>query len=455
MDEEWMESFSTWYIWHMALFIARLGHHSEADGSQKFWMNESSFFRNPHWKTIVPQYHPNGDTVQGYRSSLGTPTHCNTENGNINLTNMLSARSIRSTMRGVTKPQDDAQTVVHSFMPDFSNGILVPPPPLNKQKRKKESKKTASASPPSSPSRDDSNHTNCRSSKKCQKYESAPRRRSLSWLAAAPAPCPQTPRSAKRSASRALPKRSRKQLPSSPWHDQKDENQQLRSSSHSRGSTATFLTFGSMDTLDPSVDGYPSMSYGFPMTSETQKVVFRKQSNQRGVSIETNTGELIGSIDVIREGDIRLLKDVSGKTCGIILHTRENSLGGANVFQVYCNKPSTPRQKPSKSEIVNGCYLWAEIKNTGSMGGKFVMKRYSPETFTCSVEQHSTKPFGSLFAKDKSKGYTFSDCEEKECIKMVSLRNKGKGIAIAPYRDTGLLLAFCAVVDEMVERRLR
>ncbi|KAL3926285.1 MAG: hypothetical protein SGBAC_013535 [Bacillariaceae sp.] len=357
-------------------------------------------------------------------------------------------------MRGVNKPKDDTQTVVHSFMPDFSNGILVTSPPPSQQKRKKESKKTASASPSSSPFRD-STHTNCRSSKKCQKYESAPRRRSFSWLAPAPAPSPQTPRSAKRSASRALPKRSRKQLPSSPWHDKKEENQQLRSSNHSRGSSATFLTFGSMDTLDPSVDGYPSMSYGFPMTAETLKVFFRKQSNQRDVSIETNTGEFIGSIDVRRKGDIRLLKDVSGKTCAIILHTHENSLGGANVFQVYCNKPSTPRQKPSKSEIVNGCYLWAEIKNTGFMGGKFVMKRYSPETFTCSVEQHIAKPFGSLFAKDRSKGYTFSDCEEKGCTKMVSLRNKGKGIVIAPYRDTGLLLAFCAIVDEMVERRLR
>lgn len=367
---------------------------------------------------------------------------------------MLSSRSTISTMRCVNRRQDDAQTELHSFMPDFSNGILVTSPPLNKQKRQKKSKKIASVSPPSSPSRD-SDHTKCRSSKKCQKYESASRRDSLSWLAAAPAPSPQTPRSDKRSGSRALSKRSRKELSWSPWHDQEDENQQLRSSSHRRGSTATFSTFGSMDTLDPFVDGYQSMSYGFPMTSETQKVVFRKQSNQRDMSIETNTGEMIGSIDVIREGDIRLLKDVSGKTCAIILQTRENELGGANVFQVYCNKPSTPRQKPSKSETANGCYLWAEIKNTGSMGGKFVMKRYSPETFSCSVEQHSTKPFGSLFAKDKSKGYTFLDCEEKECIKMVLLRNRGKGIAIAPYRDTGLMLSFCAVVEEMVERRLR
>ncbi|CAJ1968688.1 unnamed protein product [Cylindrotheca closterium] len=299
-----------------------------------------------------------------------------------------------------------------------------------------------------------------------QKLQSSNRRGSLSWLAS-PAVSPHTPRSVtKRSGSRALSKRSLKHLPSAPLNVQ-DEIQKLQSSNHDHplktltrdsqgGSTRTLFMTGSADSFGPSLDcSDRAMSHQFPMFTDTQKVVFRKQPKQRDIAIETNTGVTIGSIVFVNEGTLRLLKDASGKTCGMIRKTRDKSVGGGNLFQVYSNKPVMPGQKQSKNKIMTGCYLWAEIKNTGSMGGKFVMKRYSGETSSCSGGEHRAQPFGSLFSKDKTKGYTFLDGDGKECTKMISLKNRDKGIAIAPRRDTGLMLAFCAVVDEMVERRLR
>lgn len=188
------------------------------------------------------------------------------------------------------------------------------------------------------------------------------------------------------------------------------------------------------------------------MNSGTGKFLLRNQANQRDIVIETSDGQIVGSVDVNDEGTTRLLKDAGGKTCAVILHSHDNS---ANVFKIYSNKPATPGQQKSKKNIIGGLYLWAEIKNTGSMGGKFVMQRYSSDTSSCSANHHIAKRFGSLFSKSKSKGYTFLDSEDKECVKMVSLENRAKGVLIAPNRDTGLMLAFCVVVDEMVEQRLR
>lgn len=204
------------------------------------------------------------------------------------------------------------------------------------------------------------------------------------------------------------------------------------------------------------LDKYAFMSHRLPETTKTEKLIFRKLPNKGDIVIETSGGEMIGSIDHSRDGTIRRVKNAEGKPCAIIQQKITEYACGLRPtisFRVYGDKPSTPGQKPStRAKSASGCYLWAEIKNAGSLGGKFVMKRYSSQTNSCSADGYCAKRFGSLFSKDKCKGFNILDSEEKECAKMVSLqKNRNKGTVIAPKRDMCLMLAFCAVVDEIVE----
>lgn len=323
-----------------------------------------------------------------------------------------------------------------SFLPYLSSGAAVDHK-LHETPEKKTRKRTTFNLHPSSPSQQTQYAQG-----RCTTVSMPPRR--ASWLVT-PAHSPTT---------RPSSKLSRRSPADGAECKQGRRFRQRRSNS--------FVSFGTQESIDFSLGDSSSrefrcMSNQFPMTSKTEKVVFQKQTNQRGIVIETSEGEIIGSIDVINdEGTTRLLKDASGKTCAVILQTLDKSaLNTGHVFKVYNNKPAVPRQQASKHKIVHGLYLWAEIKNTGAMGGKFVMKRYSSETSSCSADKHTTKWFGSLFSKVKSKGYTFLDSHKKECVKMFSLENRAKGILIAPNRDMCLMMAYCAVVDEMVQQRMR
>lgn len=225
-------------------------------------------------------------------------------------------------------------------------------------------------------------------------------------------------------------------------------------------SSKTACTFRSLDTEAPALDEHSFMTHRLPITTETKKLVFIKQRRTNIVLIETTEGERIGSIDYSSQSKqgIRSLRDASGTVCAIIQKKVHNALlrdRSRSTFRVYGTKPCYSGQKPSRDEIAFGFYVWAEIKNSGSLGGKFVMKKKLCPTTTssCSDDQHVAKPFGSFLSK--AKGYNIFDSQEKQCVKMVSLNKKhSKGIMIAPKHDLCLMLAFCTVVDEMVENLL-
>jgi len=279
---------------------------------------------------------------------------------------------------------------------------------------------------------------------------------------------PYTPRSAKRSIGLPNPKHKKfLSLPMVPFDDRDGEGETkspkrkgrplirpldkvlMRNCTHGSATTAT--TFFSADT---DAADY-CMSMMFPVTKTTELIIFRKSSNKRDISIQRSDGEIVGTVDysMVNQGK-RIIKDAFGRTCAAIFLKTESMGGmvGVNVFKICGNKPASRSQRLSNE---TGYYTWAEVKNTGVLGAKFVMDRFSPETLSCSADQHSTKTFGSLFNKQKDKGCVIFDSKKKECTKMASLENRDKGILVGPRRDLCLILAFCAVVDEMMERRLR
>jgi hypothetical protein len=213
-------------------------------------------------------------------------------------------------------------------------------------------------------------------------------------------------------------------------------------------SSSTETTF---QTADMEAIDY-SMSHILPMTKRTERLIFKRvPHNKREISIENSEGEKIAYLDntMANEGK-RFLKDKLGRFCAVIIH-QNDKIDGTNVFKICGNRPASRKQRLSNE---TGYYTWAEVRNTGSLGGKFCMKKYSEETLTCSADQHVTKSFGLLFNTRKSRGYVFTDSKKKECVKMVILNCGGKGIMVAPDKDLCLMISYVAVVDEMIENRM-
>eukprot|EP00980_Cylindrotheca_fusiformis_P017357 scaffold5380_cov131-Cylindrotheca_fusiformis.AAC.34 len=215
------------------------------------------------------------------------------------------------------------------------------------------------------------------------------------------------------------------------------------------GSATTATTFFTADT--EAVDY--SMSHLLPMTKEVEKVIFKRvPGKKRDIAIEDSNGEELAYLDYSQAGSgKRFLTDKHGRFCAVII-LQSDKLIGNNVFKICGNRPASKTQRLSND---TGYYTWAEVRNSGSLGGKFCLKRYCEETLSCSIDQHVTKPFGSLFNTRKSRGYAFLDSKKVECAKMAMLNHGGKGIKIAPDQDMCLMIAYAAVVHEMLENRLR
>lgn len=335
--------------------------------------------------------------------------------------------------------------------------------------------------PPVSPSRSPSQHDGSQRSTRSRNKSSSRRKRSVNtadeaptsekhksgWLLS-PAMALATPRSARKSgkSNKSSKTVASELLPPIPDLDMDGVGAVKKSSFLKRptflrpldkllvrgdiGSATTATTFFTADT--DAIDY--SMSHLLPRTKKTEKIIFKRVANtkKKELSIENSEGEKIAYLDYSQANDgKRFLKDVHGRFCAVIIHQSDKT-DGNNVFKICGNRPASRTQRLSNE---TGYYTWAEVRNSGSLGGKFCMKRYCEGTLSCSMDDHVTKPFGSLFNTRKSRGYAFLDSKKKECVKMVILNRGGKGIMVAPERDMCLMLAFAAVVDEMLENRMR
>jgi hypothetical protein len=148
--------------------------------------------------------------------------------------------------------------------------------------------------------------------------------------------------------------------------------------------------------------------------------------------------------------DRRLLKDSDGRVCAKILHSRDTD--GINTFIISGIEPAVKYQKMSHDRFGKGYLKWAEVRNLGGLGGQFALKHTRDDSSSKST--FVTKSFGSLFRPKKARGHLVRNQKQTECAKIVSL-NEGKGILVAPKEDPGLMLRYAAIVDEMIEIRMR
>lgn len=211
---------------------------------------------------------------------------------------------------------------------------------------------------------------------------------------------------------------------------------------------------GTLLTIDSDSSGTArSMSDFLPITKTPKKLFFRRQVSENKTLIDDSDGNNIAYIDYsdAKEGK-RYLNNANGLNCAIIIR-QSSSAGGKYIFKICSSKKSVTKKQRKSSET--GYYTWAEVKNTGALGGNFALKFYSDTTSTCSDHKHEAKPFGSLFNTRASRGIIITNHKNSTCSKMVTLNNGDRGILVAPDQDLCLMLAYAAIVDEMIENRLR
>lgn len=207
-------------------------------------------------------------------------------------------------------------------------------------------------------------------------------------------------------------------------------------------------------TIDSDSSGTArSMSDFLPITKTPKKLFFRRQASENKTLIDDSDGNNIAYIDYsdAKEGK-RYLKNANGFNCAIIIR-QSSSAGGKYTFKICSSTKAVTKKQRKSSET--GYYTWAEVKNTGALGGNFALKFYSDTTSTCSDHKHEAKPFGSLFNVRASRGIIITNHKNSTCSKMVTLNNGDRGILVAPDQDLCLMLAYAAIVDEMIENRLR
>jgi hypothetical protein len=202
----------------------------------------------------------------------------------------------------------------------------------------------------------------------------------------------------------------------------------------------TFLTFDSEAEQVP-------LSRCFPISSEQESYILR--TGKHATTIQTIHGVVMATLEPSHP-DQRLLKDSDGRVCAMIL--RSQDMDGTNSFTICGLKPAVKRQKMTHDTFGQGYLKWAEVRNLGGLGGQFALKHTRDDTSSNST--FVTKSFGSLCRPKKTRGHVVRNQKQTECAKIVSLK-KGKGVLVAPKEDPGLMLCYAAIVDEMIEHRMR
>eukprot|EP00980_Cylindrotheca_fusiformis_P022426 scaffold9290_cov107-Cylindrotheca_fusiformis.AAC.4 len=153
----------------------------------------------------------------------------------------------------------------------------------------------------------------------------------------------------------------------------------------------------------------------------------------------------------------RVLKDAEGRTCAYIFHTK--NLEGRNTFKICGARPMSNHHTIS---LERGSYIWADVQNTGSVSPKFCLTIRKEAEPTKKLVRFKTRSVGSRYLScfDKEPR-TFSIYHKSEegkkyegCGK-ISFYRDSRGVMVSKNMDYGLMLCYAAIVDEMIERRMR
>lgn len=216
----------------------------------------------------------------------------------------------------------------------------------------------------------------------------------------------------------------------------------------SGASSRTDKTFVSLDSSELA-EGTHSLSRFFPISNNQDSYVLRTDRNVTTIQA-SSSGVIVSTIEPSAQfPERRLLKDADGRVCAMILRNQEKD--GPHSFTICGSKPSFKGQNMSYDRYGKSFFRWAEVRNLGGFGGKFALEgprdKANKPTFV-------TKPFGSLFRLKKTRGHVVLNQKQRECARILSVK-AGKGVLIGPNQDSGLMLCYAAIVDEMIEQRLR
>ena len=159
---------------------------------------------------------------------------------------------------------------------------------------------------------------------------------------------------------------------------------------------------------------------------------------------ETIQGQPIASLECDPAKERRALRDENGELCAVIVRTVMDA--GQNRFRLCGRTKAYPDQRKGKD---TGYYTWGEVKNSSGINVKFSMKLKGG-----SETKYVTETFGpSLFNWNTPRGFIIKQGKEACC--RITYLGDSRGIVLAPNVDKCLMLCFAAIIEEMVEHRMR
>jgi hypothetical protein len=183
-----------------------------------------------------------------------------------------------------------------------------------------------------------------------------------------------------------------------------------------------------------------------PITEDATTVFLKAtqgSDDARELSIKNIQGETLATWEASSCRTMRVLKDASGNICAYIQHSLVN---GQNKYKICSYKPMNDEHQSGHT----GLYTWAEVKNAGTFGVKFSMRmrgnspdRFTTESFAPSLLHWSKRTRGFLMLKNK-----------EACARLTHLQS-AKTLDVPPGIDLCLMICYTAIIDEMVESRLR
>jgi hypothetical protein len=138
--------------------------------------------------------------------------------------------------------------------------------------------------------------------------------------------------------------------------------------------------------------------------------------------------------------------DTDGNVYAVIIHFEMD--GGKNFFKICGVQPMFEDQRKSRE---SGLFTYAEVKNSGRIGVKFTMKLRG------GSEKYASEFFGpSIFkwGRGKARGVSIKNANGDESARITFLGG-AKAVSVEPDHDIRLMICFAAIIDEMVDKRMR
>ena len=186
------------------------------------------------------------------------------------------------------------------------------------------------------------------------------------------------------------------------------------------------------------------MSNSLPVTAGSRTVILNPDADEKGIMIQNANGDILAKLETSPDRTRRLLWDANGELCAIVI---KSVVRGQNKFKICCDKPMSVDHRRSHGV---GYYTWANVKNSNGFGVKFSMtcksepdSKFTTESFAPSLLNWGKSPRGYIIKKD-----------DVACGRLTNLGG-ARGLVLGKGIDMCMMICYAAIIDEMVENRLR